>query len=963
MTIPGNATIKDTFHRTVSPGWGTSDSGHVWTAVGSGGTLLGTDSTVTSPTAQHSVPATSAYRLTYLAAVSQTNVDMSATGSATFAGAVAGGNLEMLGVAFRAATLVSYYLARVEVLPGGSMTLRLIAPDAVTTVATATGIVGGLTYTSGKSLTIRILAVDTLIRIKVWDPAGAEPATWDISVGDTSTTAAGFVAIRAGVGAGNTNTKPIVFNFTEFWVAPTPTIGEPFLPALLGANARIAFESAFGADLTDIDGAGWLWTDLGSDPRHDPGVSATVGRSDNVSQAGAAATAATLNNQHGNYTPSNPTATNNVALNTPFRERMTLDGSTWTTRFQGYLDSANPVTDQSARVRGVDAAAFGALGRLGGLKKPLQSPMYRANQADPNLIAYWAMEDLAGSSALASSVPNGRPMRTINSTAIKFADAAPDGSLPLPNFSNNAIVIGDVQGAAPGSWAVSFALRPNDISTTDTVQSVSVYSGNFVFQFGYLNPLPPTFPTASVSIVVSGAGFNLGSPDAFDYTGGPDPLMAAGEWAHIQMCAVQVGADIHLGLYCNGIDMSAGVPFVLTGVTLGAINRVQVGGPISAGGSFQSNDVNVGHAGVSVPCPVTGANSNPTPANTAQLVAALDGYTGERADARLARLCAEAGFVLTLSGTSNVTMGPQAVNTILNLMRECEAADHGVLYDGLGPGVGYQCRSDRYNATSVLTLDMGADPPQVATFVPKFDKQALKNLYSVSRKNGGSAIAEQTVGPLRTALAGVEDAEATINVDSDDVLQGHAGWLVLLGTVPGFRFPATGLNMRGIPSLAAAVLGVGIGDRITIRRPAAKSVDLPPDDIDLIVEGWTETTSASTWMLALNCSPFAPNVIATVNDTAGRVDSTDSVVHLDATTTATTISVSGTLPWVTTAAFPGDFPFDITVTGERMTVTAITGATPPQTFTVTRSVNGVVKGHLAANNEAVRVQTPLVIGL
>jgi len=41
----------------------------------------------------------------------------------------------------------------------------------------------------------------------------------------------------------------------------------------------------------------------------------------------------------------------------------------------------------------------------------------------------------------------------------------------------------------------------------------------------------------------------------------------------------------------------------------------------------------------------------------------------------------------------------------------------------------------------------------------------------------------------------------------------------------------------------------------------------------------------------------------------------------------------------------GDVPYDIIIGGERMTVTAVNGATSPQVFTVVRSVNGIVKGH------------------
>ena len=44
-----------------------------------------------------------------------------------------------------------------------------------------------------------------------------------------------------------------------------------------------------------------------------------------------------------------------------------------------------------------------------------------------------------------------------------------------------------------------------------------------------------------------------------------------------------------------------------------------------------------------------------------------------------------------------------------------------------------------------------------------------------------------------------------------------------------------------------------------------------------------------------------------------------------------------------------DQPYDIYVAGERMTVTAVAGTSSPQLFTVTRSVNGVVKAHDAGD--------------
>jgi Concanavalin A-like lectin/glucanases superfamily len=89
---------------------------------------------------------------------------------------------------------------------------------------------------------------------------------------------------------------------------------------------------------------------------------------------------------------------------------------------------------------------------------------------------------------------------------------------------------------------------------------------------------------------------------------------------------------------------------------------------------------------------------------------------------------------------------------------------------------------------------------------------------------------------------------------------------------------------------------------------------------------------------------------------AGRI-----LAHYQAlgVTTLSVATANATSPLWTTAS--GDFPFDILVSGERMTVTNITGSSSPQTFTVTRSVNGVVKSQSAGTD--VRLFFPPIYSL
>jgi hypothetical protein len=94
-----------------------------------------------------------------------------------------------------------------------------------------------------------------------------------------------------------------------------------------------------------------------------------------------------------------------------------------------------------------------------------------------------------------------------------------------------------------------------------------------------------------------------------------------------------------------------------------------------------------------------------------------------------------------------------------------------------------------------------------------------------------------------------------------------------------------------------------------------------------------------------------------------RVDTDGSQLAAGVSATATTLSVTVTAGrlWITSSAFPAEFPFDVRVGGEGVRVTAITGASSPQTFTVVRSVNGISKPQTA--NTDVRLAQPAYVAL
>src|SRR5258705_6667716 len=161
-------------------------------------------------------------------------------------------------------------------------------------------------------------------------------------------------------------------------------------------------------------------------------------------------------------------------------------------------------------------------------------------------------------------------------------------------------------------------------------------------------------------------------------------------------------------------------------------------------------------------------------------------------------------------------MGPQGTGTLLALLRECEAADGGVLYEKRW-GLAYQSRAERYNQPVGLALDFNQG--QVAEEpTPADDDQRTRNLITVSRTSGSEATAEQTTGPMGTGTEGpgIYADSVALNVETDTPLPDQAYWRLHLGTVDEDRWPSLALNLAASPELIDAWTALGYGARFTV---------------------------------------------------------------------------------------------------------------------------------------------------
>jgi hypothetical protein len=214
-------------------------------------------------------------------------------------------------------------------------------------------------------------------------------------------------------------------------------------------------------------------------------------------------------------------------------------------------------------------------------------------------------------------------------------------------------------------------------------------------------------------------------------------------------------------------------------------------------------------------------------------------------------------------------MGPQTSTDLPTLLRDCEAADAGVMVERRTGELGLDSHTVRENIATSLTLDYTASV--IDDIAPTDDDLLTANDWTVTRSGGSSARVEQTDGPMGTdpiTGAGRYEKSTTLSLYEDDQAYHAAGWRVCLGTVNGYRYPRLALKLHNSNLAAQAddIAAVDISQRITIQNLPS---NLPPDDVELMVEGYTERINNFEWDISFNCAPYSPyNVLTLASPTA-----------------------------------------------------------------------------------------------
>ncbi|MBL8926314.1 MAG: hypothetical protein JNM77_08745 [Pseudonocardia sp.] len=734
--------------------------------------------------------------------------------------------------------------------------------------------------------------------------------------------------------------------------------GVPWLTEALGADARLAVEVAWAADLTDASGSGWAWSDITTDVRVAGGITIRIGKGDEASTSQPASCALTLDNTTGAYSLGGMSSNwPHVRRGTPVRASVDLgDGDGFQTLFQGNADGWSPGWSTDAVDATVTLSASGVLRRLAQGDAPVMSPMRRSIGTSTNVVAYWPCEDGPNAQNIAAEI-GPYPMTFY--------------SAEHPGGNAGAAVVPPELGASDAFLCSDPLLK---LAGAELYGHVGDYTDTGAVQVRALVEFPDggaTNETVLMGLATTGRselwevryktggdlnirGWSRGSmivDQTINYE-------VDGRRGQLGLQLSQDGSDIDWRVDFLGDDRDGISEFyasTVAGYTFGKVTRVQLN---TDGGN---EDVVMGHVALYNAAVSIWSNED-------ELMAFRGDWDAAEGEGRLWRLCEENAIPLAMFGDGTLVawtdrMGPQPRANLVALLREVETLDHGLLYDGHGPGLTYLTKRFRESRPARLTVDAAELAPP---FAPVDDDQATCNEFTASRSGGGGWTHTDTDGPMGTEAIGRYDDTGTYNAHLDEVLPHFAAWAVAQGTVAGYRYPQLTVDVAKVADRAADVLALRPTHRVDITGLHAIRSDVPAADIRLAVEGYTMQLDSHRWLLTVNASPFERWAVGKLEaddadpQVAGEfpiiLDTDGAELASGVSAGATSLSVatpSGPL-WTTAAA---DMPLTIELGGVPVEVSAVSGASSPQTFTCAALPRAFAAG------AAVKVWRPAMLGL
>lgn len=676
------------------------------------------------------------------------------------------------------------------------------------------------------------------------------------------------------------------------------------------------------------------WVDVTNYTQYRDGaakINISRGRPDEASRYQPQTATVMLNNRDSRFSPRNPTGPyyGLIGRNTPIRISRMHDGTRWY-RYCGEVPSWPSNADVSNTDVYTQITAYGQTRRFSQGNTPIGSAM-RRNMVDPFrkysnfIVGYWPLEDSSGATQFASGIFGTSPAY-FTSGVSPAADSSYLASDPLPTVTTGTITcpVPTYTNSFGAMFARWYAKVPSGgvsstqhmisfLCTGGTVAKFSVMldSSGDLWLFAYNSSGVELTGNGPVAFAVNGAGYSIG-------------LQLTQSGSDISATLITFRTDSNNGnLFNGGLTLGAAWTWTLTGQTLGVVGTVKFGEDGGMAGTT------VGHIAV--------ANSSAAFTSTGP---AILGNQGEPPMDRIVRLSRDnlVNFAPKSDPAENkflVTMGNQPSKTYLSLVQEAIDSGLHLLYEPRDQlGLAARSRASLYNQGTVYntvgnTVVLDYSQNQLSQQpVPKDDDYYTRNNWTVNRINGSSSNAVLTSGTLSTSPppdgVGEYDTSSSFSLYDDSQNVDQAGWRLHMGTVDEPRFPQVSVNLRhqqfqNNPSLASQIMSLDIGDVIEIDNPPSW---ISTDPIRMIIQGYQESLGAFEHDMVFNCSPESPYRVAVSDDwVLSRADTAGSTLSNDFSSTDTLLSFATTDPLADQWTFqPQDFPFDVNIGGERITV-------------------------------------------
>lgn len=604
-------------------------------------------------------------------------------------------------------------------------------------------------------------------------------------------------------------------------------------PAVFGT--AVFGDSAFGV-VSTLAGRVELfinsaWTDVTQYVRFENGVLITRGRQDEQSSPTSATCRLTLDNADGRFSPTNTSGAYYpyLTLGTLLRVSAYVPSTaTYTVRFIGNVyewpvDWALGPQDPN---RVTTIVANGPRRRL--QRNPaLQGPYKRASLGRVNPISYWTLEDGATATGFAPAIAGGAyGFYSGSHVALRGDtswDAAPVGLPTMGDLSTFEFTFPTYAPSASGvnlSWLMSASVPSGAMTLAIQVRT----TGAHMFEIDYA----PTADTFTVSMINQATGVT-------ETTFGPTSLgHGQGVQSAVSFLVVQngTGIDFTLAQYTAADTTGVAMSGTFTLSTLGQLTRLDffngTGMTTAIGHVFLQNNA------------VSGLP-----------VAALDGYAGETAYTRAARLALDEGVSLVRPTVSASTfIGPQSIATFVELFDEAADVDEGVSSEDVTTYALYwRGRRATLGAGSVLTVDR----QQLQSAPATYDDALIVNDVTVTRPDGGSYRATQFTGNRGVTSLGYYSDADTVNVYTDSATQPLAESRLQAGTMDEPRLPAITFDVYNSTVDDTDVVALREGDTVVVTGMLTGSG--VASSRRYLVSGWAETILPNRWLFTVVSQP------------------------------------------------------------------------------------------------------------